>query len=493
MRLTASSCVLAALLLGCDGQPAEPAGPLRVGYFHGGRNTLLYRAMDAGGYRREGVDVVFYATRSTTDPEFAPLPDSIVEYEKLKQADEANRYFGRTTGPQIIAEMQAGRLDCGMIGESSFLLVVDGGLPWSAIAKQGQDSREAPGKVVVLRAGIQLQGPEDLQGLVMGSRESGPYDKVMAREFIQHQGVELDRVEFLDMIRQEELRAMLKRQELDLAFLHLHLGAEFVEKGLYKVFPGFGFHFADPALSQSLLVCKDTVIQQRRAELVLFLSAYKRRVDFELALTPQERARFSGEKSRGLDLVFFDGLNVPQYSAEPVIDLALLEQMQALLLEHGVVDEARPVAPHVDNSLMLEALERVRSLPAPQVEPVEPFEARTASERLLAVLDQDGDGALSPAEVELVAHKKVHFADFDGDSSGDLDPEELRLLVTSTSPLLPGYRGRGRFEVEGEEPTEANDSFRKALKQMMKKRKKLKKKAAGENEAGVQGPAEGGG
>lgn len=475
-----------ALSSSCDRGAVDPAQPLRMGYFHGGRNTLLYRAMDMGRYRSEQVEVSFHATRSTGDTTFFALPATIAEYEHIKQAERGSKYFGRTTGPQIIAEMKAGGLDCGMIGESSFLLAVDEGLPWSAIAKLGQDSREAPGKVVVVRAGLILQGPQDFEGLTVGSRESGPYDMVMVREFLQRRGVALERVNIVDMIRQEELRRQLKKQELDLAFLHLHIGSEMVQSGLYEVYPGFTFDFADPALSQSLLVCKDDVIAARADELVLFLAAYKRQVDFELGLSPAERALYSGEKSRGLDLTYFDDLNLPQYSPEPVVDPRLLETMQSLLLEHGVIDGVTPVGPRVDNSLMERALERVATQPAPSAAPLETFASRSPIARLMEVLDHDGDALLSADELTLTAHKRTKFEDYDSDGSGFIDEPELRELVTYESPLLPGYRGKGRHEAEDGDPSVGNNAMRKALGQMIKKRNKTRKKKAKKEAAKAQ-------
>ena len=59
-----------------------------------------------------------------------------------------------------------------------------------------------------------------------------------------------------------------------------------------------------------------------------------------------------------MNMLFFDGLNIPQYSVEPLVPLDTLELMQTLLVKHMVVSEAKPIAPYIDNDLMREALQR---------------------------------------------------------------------------------------------------------------------------------------
>ncbi|MFH1468655.1 MAG: ABC transporter substrate-binding protein [Pseudomonadota bacterium] len=455
--------LLPLLLAACDRQEA----PLRMGYFHGGRNTLLYRAMDDGAYERAEVNVVFRATRSPDDPTFIDLPEHLRDFERAKSQKGAGM-MGRTTGPQIVAELEAGRLECGMIGESTFLTVVDEGLPWSAIAKLGQDTRESAGKVVLVRSDLDIEGPEDLRGLTFGSRESGPYDQVMVREFLLSRGVELSSVIILDQIPPDDLKRMLEDQELDLAFLHLVIAAQQVERGTYELYPGFAFDFADPALSQSLLVCPNAVIAAHREALVRFIAATIRRVRYEQALPARERSRFSGSKSFGMDLTFFEDFNIPQYSERPLIQVDLLTEMQRLLLEHRMVDQARDIVPWVDNSLVEEAIALVEAAP----EGAYPAATLTVipgspAARLIAVLDQDGDGRFSTQEFEDVAYSTRRAADWDQDADGFIDEAELRALLAQVSPLIEGYRGKDRHkrkEVEADEEGEDEGSLNKALR-----------------------------
>jgi ABC-type nitrate/sulfonate/bicarbonate transport system substrate-binding protein len=344
--------------------PTEPGKLLRIGFFHGGRNMLLYRAWIDGWFDQVGLDVVLRTTHQTRSTEFHDMPRSVEELMQVK-SNKSSRYIGRTTGTTIVREMRKGGLDCGMIGESSFLLAVDEQLPFTAIAKLGQDSRDEPGKIVVVRSDLDIRGPGDLIGRTIGSRESGPYDRVMTREWVLSRGLRLDQMQIIDQIPQHPLKKKLEKRKLDLAFLHLHIATDVVKRGLYKPYPGFAFDFADPALSQALLVCKNTVIAERRAELVRFIQVYKRRIDHEQSLSKADRGANRGDKTLGMDLRSFEGLNLPQYDPVPVIEVELLATMQGLMFKHGVIQSAKPIADMVDNTLVREAL---ADLPEPLLE-----------------------------------------------------------------------------------------------------------------------------
>jgi hypothetical protein len=150
---------------------------LRIGYFHGGRNILLYRAMDDGAFDRENVNVSFFGRRWHKDKKFYKIWSDAVQFELYRKFAYEGYLFGRTTGPEIVSEIDKGRLDCGMIGESTFVqMVVTENRQWKAIAKLGQDKSEAPGKVMVMKKDIKDVSPEGLKGRTFLSREFGLYD-----------------------------------------------------------------------------------------------------------------------------------------------------------------------------------------------------------------------------------------------------------------------------------------------------------------------------
>jgi len=215
-----------------------------------------------------------------------------------------------------------------------------------------------------------------------------------------------------------------------------------------------------------------------------YAAAYIRRVRFEQSLPARERTRFSGSKSFGMDLSYFEDFNIPQYSPRPLIQIELLTQMQRLLLEHRMVDEARDVAPWVDNSLVEEAIALVEAEPGGSypgavltVIPGSPaarliavldqdgdgrfstaeFEDVAYSTRRAADWDQDGDGRFSTAEFEDVAYSTRRAADWDQDGDGYLDEAEMRVLLAQVSPLIEGYRGKDRHKRQEEPDEEGED------------------------------------
>ena len=325
---------------------------LRMGYFHGGRNLLLYRALDSGAFKKADVAVSFWATRSEDDPEFYRIPDTVEEVHAYRDQHKTGYMLGRTTGPQLIEQLRLERLDCAMIGESSFLLMSRDGLKATAIAKLGQDQVDTPGKVVLVRRDIEINSPADMIGKHMGSRKGGPYDAVMVREFLEEQGVDPKTMKITDNIPQEKLKKMLKQGKLDVVFLHLNRAANVTKKGGYKLYPNFKFSFANPNLSHSILVCRNDVIENKRKPLVRFLAAYKERVDYENSLTREQRAPYDGHKTLAMDTMAFPGFNLPQYDPIPLLDSELLDEMQTLLLKHGHLDAPVAFRDHIDMSLM---------------------------------------------------------------------------------------------------------------------------------------------
>ena len=334
---------------------------IRIGYFNGGRNTLLYRALDDGSFANANVNVELWATPFSNAPHFVRLPPTIAEFQKVKK--EKKKYkekfstLARTTGPEIIAAMERGESDCGAVGESTFLEhVVEKEKPWVAVAQLGHDLDETPGKIVISRAGLDVKGPDDFTGLSIASRYSGPFDRVMVREFLEAEGVDATSVVIHDNVLPTDLHFGLKNQTYDFAFLHLHRAMVMVQNGKYQ--PYRNFDWIRASVSQAILVCPKSYVEKHRETLIRFFVGYKKRIDVEHRLTDAEKDIYTGQKTREMNMFFFDGLNIPQYSVEPFVPLDTLELMQTLLVKHTVVSEAKPIAPYINNDLMKEALQR---------------------------------------------------------------------------------------------------------------------------------------
>jgi ABC-type nitrate/sulfonate/bicarbonate transport system substrate-binding protein len=408
---------------------------LRIGYFHGGRNLLVYRALNDGVFDRADVAMSLWATRSDEDPEFYMMPPNLKDLEHYRTNATHGSMLGRTTGIQLTEQLNQGRIDCAMIGESSFLLMAKDGIAATAVAKLGQDQVELPGKVVLVLEELELQGPSDFAGLTIGSRKGGPYDAIMVREFLEGRGVDIATMTVLDNIPQLDLRSALKKNEIDIVFLHLNRATRAIAYGGYKLLPGFAFSFANPKLSHAILVCRDDVIKARREPLVRFLTGYKERIDFENSLSREARSKFDGHKTLGMDNVQFPGFNLPQYDPEPLVDPVLLDEMQALMIKHGHLPGEVPFRDHIDMSLMEEALAR-------HAPPTEKPRVHGAAERTLAVLDSNHNGQLSQAEVTQASFGSLPIGPFDSDHDGELNAAEFEALLWKLDPLTTEYRGR---------------------------------------------------
>ena len=69
--------------------------------------------------------------------------------------------------------------------------------------------------------------------------------------------------------------------------------------------------------------------------------------------------------------------------------------------------------------------------------------ATPALERLMAVLDQNGDHVLSETEFREIAHPDLGFAQADRDGNQSINVHELELLIRSRSPLLRTHQDPG--------------------------------------------------
>ena len=446
----------------------DNADTLRIGYFHGGRNILLYRAMDDGAFEREGVDVAFFARRWKKDRKFFKIWGDAIQLDLYRKFTHEGYLFGRTTGPEIIHEMDNGRLDCGMIGESTFVqMVVAENRPFKAIIKLGQDKSSAPGKIMVMKKDITDVSAVGLKGKSFLSRESGPYDQIMVREFLEKRGVSLDDVQLLDQVPQHALKGHIENATVDFAFLHLNRAVHVIQKGDYVMFPDYEFDFAKPEIAQAVLVCQKEILERKRDSLKKFIRAYIKRIGYEHGLSDAERALFDINKTLKIDNKAIPGFNLPQYDQQPWIGESELEEVSRLLHKYGFIFALEDVIPFIDHSLLEEVLNEVGKAEEPyggaeriqtllkgfkEVESLQnlptlpPVIKGSPANKLIRLLDRDEDGALSNMEMVLAGAPDRTFWKFDANGDRLIQEDEMKQLLLNTDPLHPVYRGGGRWK-----------------------------------------------
>ena len=329
---------------------------LALGYFNGGRNTLIGRAYFAQQLDEGDLRVDLRVTTDLGQGRFHTLPDNLNDFVAAKRM---HRYMGRTTGPQILEEMKAGRLDGGFIGEGSFLQAISEGHDLVAIVLMGRDSPDAPGKMLALRTGVEVNSPEDLKGLSLVTRESGPSDAVFLKEYLRSQGLAPGEVAVDDQVPPDELERGLVLGRYDGAFLHLHIASRLVKRGLVYRFRDFDW--INPELSFAVLAVHRDVLRTKGPVLEQLLLRYKQRIDYEHALPDEVRREFEGSKLLGMDLRYFEGMNLPQYPPVPLVSVRDLSLVDSLMVEHGAYVRSVDVASHVDNSIMERVLGRIES------------------------------------------------------------------------------------------------------------------------------------
>jgi ABC-type nitrate/sulfonate/bicarbonate transport system substrate-binding protein len=349
----------------------QPDGPIRVGYFHGGRTALMLRLYAAGGFEKKGLKVDYYAA-PLRGKDYALVPRSIEEFN-----EGGTDNVGKTKGTELTDAMLADRFDLAMIGESSFISAVDAGKPIVAIAGLGHDVKGQGGHVFLMRKGLKTGKPRDYFGKLVVSRRAGPGDAIFLREYLEHAGVNLktsavflkalpktleekrrlprDKVLVAEDVYEDDMRAGVSNGVIDGGYFHL--------MGVPKKSHDFDIvasmdEFANPELSHALLVCPRKFLAANRGRLVKLLEAYIERVKYEHGLSYEERTR---SQSKGLQMAMdLNGLNYPQYDLAPVVKTDLLYEVKKLLEKHGFVKKKEvKIEDYVDNTLVRDALKNL--------------------------------------------------------------------------------------------------------------------------------------
>ena len=323
--------------------------PVRIGYFHGGRTHMMYRAYINKYFEEDKVDVNFF-TKATNRDELFQVPKS---HEAMREKHGEIPFFGRMTGIEIVEEIEKGNLDGGTIGEASFLAALDRGVPIVAVANLGHDTREKPGHGFVLRKGLAINSPEDFKGLTFNSRRSGPVDAMLTREFFASEGVDLDDVTIIDNVPSDKLWESLADGKVDGGYYHYHWMIRFVKGDIGYVYRKLDW--INPEASLAVLVFHVDYLEKHRDEVQKIVNAYVRRVKFEKSLSEEERMK---PTEFGLQMVNYDleGMNIPQYDLPPTLQLDFLVEIRDLLLKYDVIQNNIDIEKYLDYSFVEEAM-----------------------------------------------------------------------------------------------------------------------------------------
>lgn len=332
----------------------KESGVVRIGYFHGGRTHLLYRAYINGYFENESVDARLI-TKSLDSEDLIEVPK---KHEEFEQKQDEVSFLGRMTGVEIIREIEKGNLEGGVVGESSFLASISNDSPIVAVAMLGHDEKEYPAHAFLMRKGLVIKSPEDLKGLTFVSRYSGPFDRTMVREFVESEGISIDDVTIIDDMKDRELLEAFKNGKVDGGYYHFHWIKKFVnEDDVAYVYRKLDW--VDPESSLALLIFHEDYIKNNPKDVQRIVNAYVKRVKYEKNLSLKERKI---PKGFGLQMVDYDsikGMNIPQYDFPPKLREDLLHQVQDILFKHKEIAKKISIENYFDHSFVEEAMKSI--------------------------------------------------------------------------------------------------------------------------------------
>jgi len=326
---------------------------VKLGYFHGGRVNMIYRAYINKFFDREGIDVALY-TKDLREPDLYKLSSDFAKAQKMLKRVE---FSGKISGIEIIEKIVAGELDGGTVGESSFAYCASQGMPIVAAAMLGHDVAESPGKGIVLRKGLVINSPEDFKGKTLISRRAGPGDPIFLREFLKSIGLAHEKsIKIIDGVFEDEAISLLQQGKIDGGLYHLRAMIPIIEGGVGYLYRSMTW--MNPELSHALLVFRKDFLKKNPEQVQKIVNAYIKRVEYERNL-PENQINKSRDKGLMMKL-YFKGMSIPQYDMPPRVRLDLLNQMQELLLGYGKIKEKTDLKDFIDNSFVDQAYRKIK-------------------------------------------------------------------------------------------------------------------------------------
>ncbi len=330
-----------------------------IGYFHGGRTNMLYRAYLYKYFEKEGVPGVTLVTKDLHDDEvYGVAKQHVRKQVALKKAKDDTFYFGKISGVEIVDYVVEGYFHGGAIGESSFVQCASKGDPIVAVAMLGHDTAESPGKGIILRKGLVINSPQDFKGKTLISRRAGPGDPIFLREFLKDIGMADEKsIKIIDGVPENEAKALLIDGKIDGGLYHLKTLIKLVEKQAAYIYRPM--NWMNPELSHALLIFRKDFVDKHPDLVQKVVNAYVKRVHYEKGL-PEDQIDRSKDKGLTMKLQFED-MTIAQYDMPPYVRVDLLNRMQELLIEYGYLKKGARLEDFIDNSFVEKAVKEIEA------------------------------------------------------------------------------------------------------------------------------------
>ncbi len=337
---SSGAVLLAALVMGISGcrggemkQPCTPEEAIEIGYFHGGRAQLLYRAQLAGEFASECLDLRLVVGRDAGGELFT-LP---AEHESFEAA-LASAGVERWGSASIVEAIASGAIDGGAVGEAEFVDAVSRGLPITAVATLGINRKEIPGYALLLRRGKRVGRSADLSALKVGVNRTAPFDLVLARELMRQLSPKGLAPRLEEFVSAREITSAIETGDLDGGFYHYRAAKALIGSGVATLHRRLDW--ADARLTHALWVFNNDFLDRRPQDLERLLSVYLQRIASE-----EDPPEYSDELAMG----------VPAWELHPTVDVERLDGVQGLMIEHGLLRKETDLYPFIDNRFVTRA------------------------------------------------------------------------------------------------------------------------------------------
>jgi len=325
---------------------------LNVGYFHGGRTMLLYRALVNDYFEREKLTAYFFTKELRSS-----------KWEKYDRNGDETTFLGRragkATGLELVDLLMSKKVDMSFIGEAAFMKSCAEDVPIVAIAQLGSDEESKGGHSIVIKKGIKINGPKDLEKIVWGTRRSSGGDDIFLKEFLYQEGVDLSKVKIISGIDDDKITKAIVSGKIQGAYHHLMMVRNDEINGYLYTYRKLDW--VNPNISQAIAVVRRDYFEKNREIIKRFVRGYMKRIAFEHNLPDEVRkknAKMPDQKTYQISLyeleMDYKGMNLPQYPLIPIMRKDLTQQAMEMFARHKFIEHTFPVDKCYDNSIVLE-------------------------------------------------------------------------------------------------------------------------------------------
>lgn len=344
--------LLYAVSLGLNKKPTS-LPVVKLGYYHGGRTTVLYRGYINDEFEKEGVNVKLF-TRNLGEKGLRLVPKN---YDDIKNV----AYYGKVSGGELLEELVAKKIDGVTAGTAFFIEAIKKGVPVVAVGMLGYETKEAPEHAIIFRKDVVIKKPGDIKGKTLMSPRAGSDRPIFLYEFLEGIGLDPKKdVKILLNENEDKQRSLLLEGKVDGGYYHMLTTESLVKNGHAYIYRKFDW--MNPELSHALLVFHKDFVKKHPDEVKKIVRAYMKRIKYEHGLSKEERLRDPGNgRQRGLQIDReFMGMRFSQNKYPPFVSLELLREMQNLLLKWGYIDKKVDLENFVDNSFVKGVYEDIK-------------------------------------------------------------------------------------------------------------------------------------